>query len=139
MMKHLYVFYFFTTLLVGIVSLGIAAFVYLKTRDKAIRHYLYFYVPFTLVVVFYTAIAYIEANIPTIYPFVLAMLNYFATTSLLSLIFVVPVSVHYLSSTPYATRRNAIFAGIAVITYMGYHIVEFIITEETLRGCLKRI
>jgi DNA-binding CsgD family transcriptional regulator len=132
-MKHLYVFYFFATLLVGVISLGIAAFVYLKTKDKPIRYYLYFYVPFTLVVVFYTAIAYIEANIPTTYPFVLEILNYFAAISLLSLIYVVPVSVHYLSSIPHAARRNVIFGSIAAIAYMGYHVDEFFITEQKLR------
>jgi DNA-binding CsgD family transcriptional regulator len=132
-MKHLYVFYFFATLLVGVISLGIATFVYLKTRDKPIRYYLYFYVPFTLVVVFYTAIAYIEANIPTTYPFVLEILNYFAAISLLSLIYVVPVSVHYLSSIPHAARRNVIFGSIAAIAYMGYHVDEFFITEQKVR------
>ncbi len=128
-MKHLYVFYFFSTLLVGVLSLGIAAFVYRKSKDRTIRHYLYFYLPFTLVVVFYTALTYIETNVPTIYPYILAILEYAATTSLLSLMFVVPVAVHYLSSVPHANIRNAIMGGIAGLTYLSYNILEFIITD----------
>ena len=129
-MKHLYFLYFLITLSTGIISLGIATFIYLKTKDAIVRYYLYFYVPFTLVVVFYTAEAYIEANIPTIYPDILLILKYCATTSLLTLIFVVPVSVHYLSSVPYATIRNVIFGGLALLAYMGYQVMEFIITDE---------
>jgi DNA-binding CsgD family transcriptional regulator len=111
----------------------IAAFIYLKTKDKFIRYSLFFYVPFTLVVVFYTALSYIEANVPLIHQNVVIILQYFATTSLLALIFVVPVSVHYLSSVPHATTRNIIFGSIALITYMSYHFIEFVITEETFR------
>lgn len=132
-MKHLSVLYFFTTLLVGGTSLGIAAFVYVKTKDKTIRYSLYSYTPFTLVVVFHTLIAYIETNIPATYPFVLMILDYFATISLLSLIFVVPASVHYFFSIPHAARRNTLFGGLAALAYMGYHISEFLVTGENLK------
>lgn len=131
-MKHVYFLYFLITLSTGIISLGIATFIYLKTKDAIIRYYLYFYVPFTLVVVFYTAEAYIEVNIPTIYPDILLIVEYCATTSLLTLIFVVPVSVHYLSSVPHTTIRNIIFGGLALLAYMGYQVMEFIITDETV-------
>ncbi|MDY0093099.1 MAG: helix-turn-helix transcriptional regulator [Candidatus Vecturithrix sp.] len=127
-MKHLYVVYFFTSLLVGAISSGIAIFVYRKNKDQTIRYYLYFYLPFTLVVVFYTALTYIEANVPTISPRILAFLEYCATISLLSLMFAVPVAVHYLSSVPRPNLRNAIVGGLAGLAYLSYNIVEFIIT-----------
>jgi DNA-binding CsgD family transcriptional regulator len=41
--------------------------------------------------------------------------------------------VHYLSSVSHATTRNIIFGSIALISYMSYHFIEFVMTEETLK------
>ena len=132
-MNHLIVFYFLSTLIVGTVSLGTAAFVYIKTRDRAVKHYLLFYVPFTLVIVFYTALTYIETNIPEIQSVVPTTLNYFATLSWISLIFFVPASIHSCLPHSRIKKENGVFAGLAAVVFMGFHIDAFIITSERFR------
>jgi DNA-binding CsgD family transcriptional regulator len=131
-MKHLYVLYFFSTLLVGVGSLAIATFIHLKTKEKTVRYYLYFYVPFTLVVVFFTAISYLEANVPTISSSVLSLLEYLGTLNLLSLLFVVPLSVHHFTSTPQAARRNLFFGGMALAVMLAYHVFEFVLGSRQI-------
>jgi DNA-binding CsgD family transcriptional regulator len=133
-MNHLIVFYFLSTLIVGTVSLGIAFFVYWRTKDGAVKNYLLFYTPFSLMVVFYTALAYVETNIPGIKPAVPSILDYFATLSLLSLIFFVPASVHSRLSPIKMKRRNVIFAALAAVVFMAYHIDAFIIESGWLRN-----
>ena len=131
-MRHLYILYFLCTFLVGGISLAIAIFLYLKTKKRAIRFYLLFYVPFTMVVVFFTAVLYLETNVPAISSTVLKLLEYFGTLNLLSLTFVVPVSIHYYSSVTHARRRNIYFGGVTLTILITYHVIEFIIGNERI-------
>jgi DNA-binding CsgD family transcriptional regulator len=69
----------------------------------------------------------LEANVPTISPIVLNLLEYLGTLNLLSLIFVVPLSVHYFTSIPHANRRNVFFGGMTLAVVIAYHVFEFIL------------
>ncbi|MGD9211562.1 MAG: helix-turn-helix transcriptional regulator, partial [Desulfobacteraceae bacterium] len=109
--------------------MAIALFVYFKTKDKTIQHYLYLYIPFTIVIVLYMAVTYIGVNIPSIQPEVLEILQYLATISLLSLIFFVPVCVHHFNSIPNSYKKNVMFGYLTILAFMGYHIDQFILTD----------
>lgn len=125
-MKHIFVFLFFATFSIGIVSLSIAANIYVKTKAKVVQYYLYFYTPFTLVVVLNALHEYIDINVPAVQPYIRVSLGYFETVAMYVLMFTIPVFAHGICSVPYAKIKNAIFGGIAIITYIGYHFCVFI-------------
>ena len=126
-MKHVSVFLFFATFSIGIVSLSIAANIYVKTKAKVVQYYLYFYTAFTLVVVLNALRAYIDTNVPAVYPYIRISLSYFGTVAMYVLMFTIPVFAHGICSVPRAKIKNAIFGGIAIITYIGYHFCVFIV------------
>lgn len=129
-MKHLYFFYFLITLIISNVSLGMNLFLYSKTRKKRMLYYLYSFVPFTLIVIFHSVIAYIETNIPEMSPDILMAIQYLQTISAISLIFAVPCSIHYFNSVSNINLRNRFFAGLFIVSFISYHIFSFILTES---------
>ena len=129
-MNHVYVFYLFATVATGIVSLAIAGNIYGRTREKLLRYYLYFYAAFTLIVVLHALHLYIETNIPAIHPYLPRFLDYLEAISFYLLMFTIPVFAHALCSVPHAKIKNAIFGGIAIITYIGYHFCVFIANSD---------
>lgn len=107
-MRHVYVFYLFMTFSFGVISLGIAAIVYVKTREKLLRYYVFFYTIFTLNVVSTVLYTYIRTNIPTISPYIMKPLWYFqAIIVAYYLMFAIAVFSHELFSVPHAKIKPA--------------------------------
>lgn len=93
-MTHFYVFYFIVICSIGTVSIGATLTLYLRTRNKFLQHYLYVYIPFTLIVILNAALGYIRTNIPHTYLYLMETLNYLERpVGLYLLMFTAPVSI----------------------------------------------
>lgn len=126
-MKHLYFSYFFFAFSIGIVSLGIAALAYQKTKDLLVRYYIYFYIPFTLVVFSNMVLSYIGSNIADIHPAVINAINYFESfPAKYLLMFTIPLFAQFLVSVPNRRRKNWIVGGITLLAFLGQHYTEFL-------------
>jgi DNA-binding CsgD family transcriptional regulator len=132
-MQHLYVFYFFITVSIGIVSLAIAVDAYIKTGDKLLKYYLYFYSAFTLDVMFTAWHLYISTNIPSLNLDILLLISYGATVAYYLLIFAITVFTHVLWIVPHSRIKNIIFGGIIVVLYIGQHYFVFVTDNRQLQ------
>ena len=134
----LYIFYVFITLLIGVVSLGIATVNYLKTKEKLVQYYLYFHLSLTLSVVSDLLYVYVSINIPQIHPYIpgaLDYLNVFIAKYALMVTF--PVFIHSFFNVPHAKNRNLVFAGLALILCIAEHLFDFVFQAkfaETVAG-----
>ena len=134
-MLHLYVFYFFVTFTVGVVSLGTAYSAYIKTGETLIKYYLYFYSSFTLLVATNLLLAYFRLNIDLIPPLVFRAVDYSeAFIAKYLLMMTTPVFMHYLLSVPGMKRRNRIFVIIALCAFVVHHYFEFVTDSERVEG-----
>ena len=132
-MKHLYLFYFFTTFSVGIVSLTILALIYLKTRDVLLRYYLYFYSVFTVISMLNVLLFYVRVNSTSINPSIMSTIDYIEVfVSRYVLMFVLLVFVHYLFSVPHAKRKNVIWASVLMFLSLANHSIKFVIAYGKL-------
>jgi DNA-binding CsgD family transcriptional regulator len=126
-MKHLYFSYFFLAFSTGIVSLGVAALVFQKTRDSLVRYYIYFYIPFTLVVFCNMVLSYIGSNITDIHPTVLSTINYIESfPAKYLLMFTIPLFTHFFFAVPDRKQKNWIVGGIVLLAFLGQHFTEFL-------------
>jgi DNA-binding CsgD family transcriptional regulator len=132
-MKHLYVFYFFTAFTIGIVSLGVAVLVFQRTKDALVRYYIYFYIPFTLVVFCNMVLSYIGSNITNIHPAVFDAVNYLESfPAKYLLMFTIPLFTHFFFSVPKRRRQNGIVGGIVLLAFLGQHLTEFVLKNPAL-------
>jgi DNA-binding CsgD family transcriptional regulator len=61
-MKHLLFLYFFSALSIGLVSYGLLALAYIKSKERQIIDFGYFYTSFTLIVVSYIFLYYFDSS-----------------------------------------------------------------------------
>jgi DNA-binding CsgD family transcriptional regulator len=125
------------TIIFGVGSLAITTVLYKKTKEHLLQQYLIFYAVFTLVVCCTTPYWYIIANLPGIDPMVLVVLSYATTMSVYLLMITMPAFMHFLCAVPRARLRNAIFAGIALFTFVGYNFFVYIIIEVRLGSYIE--
>lgn len=134
-MQHLYVFYFILTFSLGAISLGVAITLYLRTKDEFLQYYLYFYTPFTLLVILNVLLFYIRFNVPEINIELRETLEYLEHPVALYLVMVtVPVFVHYLASVPHASIPNILFGTLAILMLISYHVFESLSTAHPSIG-----
>ncbi|GAK51158.1 transcriptional regulator, LuxR family [Candidatus Moduliflexus flocculans] len=139
-MKHLYLFYFLLTFSVGTVSLGIAATLYVKTRTAFLRHYLYFYAPFSFLVMLNVVLFYIRFNIPSISHALFDVLDYLESAVAKYLVmFTTPVFIHYVFHVPRATLKNRIIGGLAIALFIGRHVFDIAVHDEFIGSIGKAI
>jgi len=139
-MKHLYLLYFLLTFSIGTVSLGIATTLYAKTRTAFLRHYLYFYTPFSLLVMLNVVLFYIYFNVPAISPSIVELLDYFESAVVKYLVmFTTPVFIHYLFRVPGASVKNRIIGGLAIALFIGRHIFDIAVHDELIGNIGKAI
>ncbi|GAK59110.1 DNA-binding response regulator, LuxR family protein [Candidatus Vecturithrix granuli] len=125
-MFHWHILYFFCALLVGVVSLTIAAVMYVRTKTDWMPYYLYFYTVFTALVGLDLATYYLITNLLSVYLVHLRAISYpgpCVLTPLLTLS--LPLFVHVLGGLPNRLqyfRKIAIVVGSEVILQ---HIVLF--------------
>jgi len=126
-MQHFHLLYFFITVLIGIVSLAITANIYIRTKDKFLKSYLYFYSAFTSDIILAALILYIKTNIITPPVYISELVSYIATITHYTLMFTIALFSHELCSVPNAKTRNVFFAGISILLFIGYNF--FAITD----------
>ena len=91
----MYLVYFFLTLCTGVVSLGIMAFLYTRTKERLVRSYLYFYSTFTLFVLVDMLFTYLRLNL-ALSPETLSILQAVLAVTGLIWIFAIVVFTHTL-------------------------------------------
>ena len=139
-MKHLYLLYFLLTFSIGTVSLGIAATLYAKQRTAFLRHYLYFYAPFSLQVMLNVVLFYIRFNVPTISHSLFDLLDYLESALVKYLVmFTTPMFIHYLFRVPRTAARNMMIGGLAIFLFIGRHIFDIAVHDEFIGSIGKAI
>lgn len=136
-MTHWTLLYYFITFSIGIISFGIAAVLFAKTHERVLQYYLYFYTPFTVLVLANVLRTYISANVPTIHPYIYAALNYIESpVALYLLLFTTPLFIHHLFLAPDAHCRNIIIGGLSLGLFILKTFVEHVVNDD---GTLERI
>lgn len=130
-MKHLHLFYFFLTFAVGSISLSIAAFIYIKTKYKLARNYLFFYSIFTVLILSETLMLYLQMNIPHIR--VDTLLFFLAPVGFV-LLFAASWFMHETYSVPHALIRNVIVGGITLFMVVQHTILGFLQISASQRN-----
>lgn len=142
-MKHVYIFYFFITLLSGIVSLTLISLAYIKTKERLLEYCLAFHSCFTLLVMVNIGALYLltatDVRGETSYFF--QSFTYFESyIASYLVIFSLPLFLHELCSVPQARLRNRIIAGIAICTSIMTHGMLFLETPfivEVISVCIE--
>lgn len=125
-MEHVYLFYFFVTFSIGILSLGIVITTVLKTRERFVSSYLVFYFAFSLIILAEMFLAYIQINVSTsTTPFVL-LFESLASLGTYLLLVAVPACTHALYSSTWLTWRNGLFAAMALGVFLLSRIADMI-------------
>lgn len=130
-MKHLYVFYFFITFTLGIVSLGIAVVLYAKTKERVLQYYLGFYSAFTLIVILNVVLFYMGFNVPTRCLSFLSLDYFESFIAGYIFLFTLPLFFHQLFAVPHTSIKNVIVAVLIVLACISEHLTEFILPENS--------
>jgi DNA-binding CsgD family transcriptional regulator len=116
-MQHMFIFFYLVTLLIGAGALAVAGFVYNRTRNRLLGHYLLYLSSLTLFVLSYLfALSYANLNLADI-SFGLVLL--IVSVSILSsavLMFSIPVFSHSLVLKGTSTWRNVIVGIVSAIS-----------------------
>ncbi|MBN1271322.1 MAG: helix-turn-helix transcriptional regulator [Candidatus Aminicenantes bacterium] len=132
-MRHFTFFYFFITFSIGIVSLGIVYSAYIKTKEKIIRGYLYFYAAFSLSVFSNLLLAYFRVNSGQINIHVFQAVDYVeAFIAKYLLLFTIVVFNHHLFSVPNKKNKNIFFGIIILCEFSIHHYFEYITSSEKI-------
>lgn len=134
-MEHIYFFYFLITLLIGLMSLGTAATVYIKIKQRPLKYYLYFYSAFTLLAVLSVCVLYLylHTDLPDTHPRLLDSLKYFTLFIVkYILMFTIPVLAHGSFAVPHTTRKNLLFGMLTIITFGADHLSTFMVHDAAV-------
>ena len=127
MLEHLHILYFFITLLIGSISCVIGIFFYLKTKEKLILYYLYFYIAYTLMIFLGLFDLYIRTNVPNLPSIIEHISSYFMEFPVLYfLMFTIPFYSHYIFSAPRANAKNKILGFVILLAFVGQHFTEML-------------
>ena len=116
-----------------VLMLGVALLVFQRTKDALVRYYIYFYVPFTLVVFCNMVLSYIGSNITDMHPGIFNAVNYIESfPAKYLLMFTIPLFAHFFFSVPGRDRSNRIAGGIVLLAFLGQHLTEFVFKNPAL-------
>ena len=110
-MRHMFIFFYLVTLLVGAGALSVSGFVYFRTRNRHLGRYLLYLSSLTLFVLSYVfALSYVSVNLAdTRFVLVIVILSV-SVISFALLMFSIPVFAHSLVLDGRSTWRNVISA-----------------------------
>jgi DNA-binding CsgD family transcriptional regulator len=132
MLRHFQLLYFFVFILIGMVSLSITAAIYVKSRDKLLKYFLYFYTAFSIDLIISAILLYASTNVTGNFPVWSEMLDYMAEMVHYIFIFTIPLFAHEVCKVPDGKIRNRIFAGVTVFLIINFHFFEFVIADKNL-------
>jgi len=132
-MEHLYFFYFFLTFSIGVISLGIAYSTYIKTQEKTVKYYLYFYAAFSFSVVLNLFLAYFRINTEQFNPHFIQAIDYSeAFIAKYLLMFFIPFFIHHLFVVHQRRKKNIFFAMLIIFAFSIHHYFEFVTSSERI-------
>ena len=129
-MPHLHILYFFITVILGIVSLAVNTYLYLKYQVKFIKYFLIFHLAFTLDILFAGLLMYVAINMSSNAEFIHLVVYHLAMIMHFILMFTIPLFMHDLCEVTGKRIRNIILAAITIITYTHSYYSEFISNNE---------
>jgi DNA-binding CsgD family transcriptional regulator len=118
-MGHLYLFYTFIAFAIGLISSGIVAFLYIKTKEAIIRYYLFFFTAFTLMAASTLWFSYIYTNVPGLEE---DSLEFVGGLSGALAMFASAIFMHFLVSARYARLKNVLIGGSSLAVVNSYPI-----------------
>lgn len=118
-MQHMFIFFYFVTLLFGAGALAVSGFVYYRTRNRLLGRYLLYLSSLTLFVLSYLfALSYANLNLKDISFSLVLLIISVSTISSALFMFSIPVFAHSLVLEGRSTWRNVIggvVSGIALV------------------------
>jgi DNA-binding CsgD family transcriptional regulator len=128
-MGHLYLFYTFMAFAIGLISSGIVAFLYIKTKEAIIRYYLFFFTAFTLLAASTLWLSYMYTNIPGLEEDSLEFVGgFFGALA----IFATAIFMHFLVSVRYTRLKNALAGGMSLFVMISYPLSSYFTREHHL-------
>jgi DNA-binding CsgD family transcriptional regulator len=116
-MQHMFIFFYLVTLLIGAGALAVCGFVYYRTRNRLLGHYVLYLSSMTLFVLSYLfALSYASLNLADVGFRLLLLIVSVSVVSFALLMFSIPLFAHALVLEGTPTRRNVIMGGVSVIT-----------------------
>lgn len=109
-MVHLIIFYNIAGILTLFITYNIPVFIYFKTKDKFLQHYILFFLPFILYTSSLMILVYMYANIKSINFFLVVIISYFNEIFFILMMFSIVYFWHYILSIKNAKIKNLFFA-----------------------------
>ena len=128
MLEHFHIFYCVVTLFIGSISCIIGILFYIKTKEKLILYYLYFYCAYTLMIFLGLFDLYTRINIPDLPSVIEHVSSYFMEFPVFySLLFTIPFFSHYLFQVPAPNIRNKILTITILFAFIIQHFTEMVL------------
>jgi DNA-binding CsgD family transcriptional regulator len=105
-MAHLIIFYDIAVILILFISYNIPVFIYFKTKDKFLEHYILFFLPFILYTASIIILVYMYANIKSVNFFLVVTFGYFGEICFIFMMYSIIYFWHYILSVKNAMIKN---------------------------------
>ena len=116
-MQHIFIFFYLVTLLIGAGALAVSGFVYHRTRNRLLGHYMLYLSSMTLVVLSYLfALSYANLNLADVSFNLVLLIVSVSIISFALMMLSIPVFTHSLALEGTSTRRNVIAGVVSAIT-----------------------
>ena len=116
-MAQLIILYNIFILLTLFVSFNIPVFIFIKTRDKFLGHYILFFLPFILYTLSLMTYIYLLANVELMFSFryLILLLTYLGEFFFVAMMFSIAYFNHYIFSVDYPKLKNFILLSVIII------------------------
>ena len=131
-MPHFVIFYNIIILFILLVSFNIPVIIFIKTGDKFLRNYIFFFLPFILFTISLMSITYLNTNINDVNNHLIQLIFYFSEITFVLMILSVGLFGQYLFSVSNIKIKNLILIIIAIIEILliPFHVKTIIINER---------
>jgi hypothetical protein len=115
-MQHIFIFFYLAVLLIGAGALAVSGFVYHRTRNRLLGHYMLFLSSMTLFVLSYLfALSYANLNLANVSFHLVLLIVSVSIISFALMMLSIPVFTHSLVLEGTSTWRNAIAGVVSAI------------------------
>lgn len=117
-MRHLFIFFYLSTLMIGVAALAVSCFIYARTRYRLLMHYIAYLFSFTLFVFSSLfVLTYANLNFAQINFNLLLSIILVSILSFLFLMLSIPLLTHVLVLDDSPRKRNIIMIAISIIAF----------------------
>ncbi len=118
-MGHVFLFAYVLVVLAGVVSITISGFVYSRTRDALLLHYIAYMASFSLFIfTYFCVLGYIALNVASINFYFLLSIVFIGLLSICLLMYTLPRFTHSLVWDDSSSKRHLVFALGALCTFV---------------------